>query len=208
MAHGNAIHLSWFDHAQSPNYNDILTMSNIKFTQEELTSLRAHYLNEKVRLEAALNHVDAMLVKLGGAIGKRASKSLTAKGRMPKKRGPKSVWGAFIVKRLRARNRPMSYDELIEDAMAIHKIDESRRGAAKASILNSAFRLRTVHGKIVTVGRPGKKDKLVALTKWVGEDGSLQAPHAQTFKTIMGGKAAKVDMASIPTSPYEDGDLG
>ena len=98
----------------------------------------------------------------------------------------------------------MSYDELIADAMSIHKIPEARLKSAKASILNSAFRLRTVHGKIVTVGRPGKKDKLVVLTKWVEENGALKPEHAKAFKSIMGGKAARVDMAAIPANPYPD----
>ena len=38
----------------------------------------------------------------------------------------------------------MSYDELISDAMSIHKIPGDRKESAKASILKSAFRLRTV----------------------------------------------------------------
>jgi len=98
----------------------------------------------------------------------------------------------------------MSYEELIDDAMSLHKIPAERRDAAKASILNSAFRLRTVHGKIVTVGRPGKKDKLVVLTKWVEESGALKPEHAKAFKSLMGGKAARVDMAAIPANPYPD----
>ena len=181
-------------------YLQTIAMTDIRFSTKELTDLRSHYLNEKVRLEEALNHVDRMLAKLGPpSAGKRA---LTRKGKAPKKRGPKSVWGAFIVKRLRARNRPMSYDELITDAMAIHKIPEDRHASTKASILNSAFRLRTVHGKIVTVGRSGKKDKLVVLSKWVTPDGALLPEYAKAFKLKMGGKAAKVDVASIPASPY------
>ena len=179
-------------------------MPDIQFSPKELSDLRMHYLNEKVRLEDALKHVEAMLVKLGAPTADKPA--LTRKGKAPKKRGPKSVWGAFIVKRLRARNRPMSYDELIADAMSIHKIPEERHVSAKASILNSAFRLRTVHGKIVTVGRPGKKDKLVVLTKWITPDGALLPEHAKSFKAAMGGKAAKVDVASIPASPYEEAD--
>ena len=179
-------------------------MPDIQFSPKELSDLRMHYLNEKVRLEDALKHVEAMLVKLGAPTADKPA--LTRKGKAPKKRGPKSVWGAFIVKRLRARNRPMSYDELIADAMSIHKIPEERHASAKASILNSAFRLRTVHGKIVTVGRQGKKDKLVVLTKWITPDGALLPEHAKSFKSTMGGKAAKVDVASIPASPYEEAD--
>ena len=175
-------------------------MTKIDFSAKETASLQAHFTREKDRLITELSHVELMLSKLGTPLKKVTTKS----GRKPRKRGPKSIWGAFILKRLRARNRPMSYDELIADAMSIHKIPEARMKSAKASILNSAFRLRTVHGKIVTVGRPGKKEKLVVLTKWVEGSGALKAEHAKSFKSIMGGKAARVDMAAIPANPYPE----
>ena len=54
----------------------------------------------------------------------------------------------------------MYYKELIEGAMAIHKLPADRKGAAKASILNSSFRVRTVQDKIQTVGDPGRKSTL------------------------------------------------
>ena len=126
-------------------------MPTIDFSAKELASLKAHYASEHQRLTVQLSHVESMIQKLGGNVAKtsKTSKStLTAKGVPAKKRGPKSIWGAFIQKRLRARNRPMTYEELIDDAMSLHKIPAERRNAAKASILNSAFRLRTVHGKI------------------------------------------------------------
>ncbi len=181
-------------------------MSHIEFNAQEISALRLHFSEEKARLESQLTHVDLMLDKLGGAVAVKRAKTpgLTAAGAPPKKRGPKSIWGAFIVKRLRARNRPMSYEELIEEAMTIHKIEENKRNSAKASILNSAFRLRTVHGKVVSVGRPGKKEKMLALTKWLEHDGSLKQEYAKEFKSIMGGKAERVDMAAIPVSPYEE----
>ena len=175
-------------------------MTKIEFTAKEAASLQAHFAREKERLLAELSHVELMQSKFGMPLKKATTKS----GRKPKKRGPKSVWGTFILKRLRARNRPMSYDELIADAMSIHKIPEARMNSAKASILNSAFRLRTVHGKIVTVGRPGKKEKLVVLTKWLEASGVLKAEHAKSFKSIMGGKAASVNVAAIPANPYPD----
>ena len=175
-------------------------MTKIEFSAKEAASLQAHFAREKERLTAELSHVELMLSKFGGP----AKKAKTKAGNAPKKRGPKSIWGAFILKRLRARNRPMSYDELIADAMSIHKIPDARMKSAKASILNSAFRLRTVHGKIVTVGRPGKKDKLVVLSKWVEESGALKPEHAKVFKSIMGGKAARVDVSAIPANPYPD----
>lgn len=186
-------------------------MAKVEFSSKEIASLKKRYSLERRRLLDELSHVEGMLAKLGGDLTSSpanglASKGLTAKGLPPKKRGPKSVWGAFIQKRLRARNRPMSYDELIADAMSIHKIPEARKEKAKASILNSAFRLRTVHGKITTVGRVGKKDKMVVLTKWLEDSGALKPEYAKSFKDAMGGKAQRVDMSSIPESPYPDGE--
>ena len=186
-------------------------MTKIEFSSKEIALLKERYSLERRRLLDELDHVEWMLAKVGGVspgslTGTPTSKGLTAKGLPPKKRGPKSVWGTFIQKRLRARNRPMSYDELIADAMSIHKIPDARKEKAKASILNSAFRLRTVHGKITTVGRVGKKDKMVVLTKWLEDSGALKPEYAKSFKDAMGGKAQRVDMASIPESPYPDGE--
>lgn len=185
-----------------------IEMAKIDLTAKEVASLKLHYQKEQLRLTAALDHVETMLAKLGAPSTSPAesskAKALTAKGVPAKKRGPKSIWGTFIQKRLRARNRPMSYDELIADAMSIHKIPEARLKSAKASILNSAFRLRTVHGKITTVGRAGKKDKMVVLTKWLQPDGQLKPEYGKAFKSVMGGKAQRVDMDSIPVSAYPE----
>ena len=181
-------------------------MSDVKFTKQELKKFVAYYSEEKQALEAKLEHVNEILSKLGGSVNIKPSKSgkLTAKGEVPKKRGPKSVWGSFIIKRLRARNKPLNYSELIDDAMAIHKISDERKDNAKASILNAAFRLRTKEGRIVTVGRKGRKEKLLVLTKWLQEDGSLQNEYAKAFKKLQGGKAEKVDMATIPNLNYQE----
>ena len=82
--------------------------------------------------------------------------------------------------------------------MAIHKISEERKNNAKASILNAAFRLRTKEGKIVTVGRKGRKEKLLVLTKWLNEDGSLKEEYAKAFKKLQkGGSFWKFDINKI-----------
>ena len=182
-------------------------MPKIDFTSKEIASLKSHFKKEYLRLNSELNQVKMLLDKFekqGPIQGPEPFKirTRTAKGEPAKKRGPKSVWGDFILTRLRARNRPMSYDELITDAMSIRKIPETHKKSAKASILNASFRLRTIHGKITTVGRAGKKDKMVVLIKWLQDDGSLKPEHGRAFKSMMGGKAQRVKMGSIPISPY------
>ena len=193
-------------------------MSNVKFTKQELKKFIAHYTKLKSRLDNELKIVNSMLEKLGGNVGNSTTHStkaiktvkkapaITAKEEAPKKRGPKSVWGKFITNRLRTRQKPMSYDDLISDAMSLHKIADETKANATASILNAAFRLRTVTGEIVTVGRKGRKEKLIVRTAWLNEDGSLQEEYAKAFKKMKGGKAEKVDMSTIPVSQYNTED--
>ncbi len=99
----------------------------------------------------------------------------------PKKRGPKSIWGNFILRRLRQCDRPLSYSELIRDAMVMHNLPQSKEKNAKASILNAAFRLRTHLDKVDTVGMPGKKERFLVLTSWVQSEGVLKAPYDKLF---------------------------
>ena len=102
----------------------------------------------------------------------------------PKKRGPKSVWGNFILRRLRQCDRPLSYGELIRDAMVLNNLPQEKEKNAKSSVLNAAFRLRNTLGKVDTVGLPGKKEKFLVLTSWKSEDGSLKAPYQELFEAL------------------------
>lgn len=45
---------------------------------------------------------------------------------------------------------------------------------------------------------------MVVLTKWLDDKGGLNADHAKAFKEAMGGKPQRVDMSTIPVSPYPD----
>jgi hypothetical protein len=176
----------------------------MEFSQKELQDMKRFYEQERGRLIGQLAHVEEMLVRLTGEpLPARRSVSIHS-GATQRKRGPKSVWGNFIIKRLRARNRPMTYKELIDDAMSIYKLSPDQEGSARASILNSAFRLRTVHGKLETVGRAGKKEKFLILTKWLDNDGMLISPYDEEFRSMAGGRHVAVDMAAIPTPRYDD----
>lgn len=182
------------------------TCFSMEFDQNELQEMKRFYSGERSRLIGQLNHVESMLAKLTGTPlpprrGRGAGSLATG---VQRKRGPKSIWGSFIIKRLRARNRPMTYTELIEDAMAIHHLAPEKEPSTRASILNSAFRLRSVHGRVETIGRSGKKERFLILTKWLDSDGMLMHPYDEEFKALAGGKHVAVDMASLPTPRYDD----
>jgi hypothetical protein len=202
---------------------------SVQFKESELQQIRSFYEQEKFQLLAKLQHVEEVLVRLDGGVkeisGGATPKPATAvaparrkpgrprktesatevkakKAGRPRKRGPKSVWGNFILKRLRQCNRPLGYAELVRDAMVMHNLPASKEKNAKASVLNAAFRLRTHLKKIDTVGLPGKKEKFLVLTSWLEGENKLKAPYDKAFEAVaqtpMGDRGRKPRRPSAP----------
>lgn len=179
--------------------NDLIQVALARHDVEEL---RFAYEQEYVKLKQRMDHVGKVLESLGSEIvGAEGSAVAAARRPAPqvsmaadvekqtrrrsKKRGPKSVWGNFILRRLRQADRPVSYAEMIRDAMVLHNLPESKRKNARASILNAAFRLRAIHERIDTVGEEGKKEKYLVMSKWLDENKALIAPYAERYRQLV-----------------------
>ncbi len=177
----------------------------MNLTEKDQAEMQDFYFQEKLRLTACLKHVEKMLRKLsGGASVSESGLVLTKMGKLAKKRGPKSVWGKFVLDCLTEHNRPMSYKELFHLGMAFKNWPDSRFSEIRSSILNSAFRLRAIQGKIQTVGRDGKKERYIILTEWLNQSGEMSAIHEKAFKKLAGGEPAVVDMSAIPLANYAE----
>jgi len=182
--------------------NDLV---EVLLSKQEMDDLRNGYEREYVDLKIRLDHISSVLKRLGSDLSSVHDRRPIAsapkarldraydyddedgkqKRRRRKKRGPKSVWGNFILRRLRQADRPISYAEMIRDAMVLHNLPESKRKNARASILNSSFRLRAIHGRIDTVGEDGKKEKYLVLSKWIDENGRLIAPYDERYREML-----------------------
>ena len=199
--------------------------ASVTLEANELQQIKSFYEQERIQLAARLQHIDEVLARLGGGRKRisdagavpaaevvaapapkkrgpgRPKKSETVaaapakKAGRPKKRGPKSVWGNFILRRLRQCDRPLSYAELIRDAMVLHNLPAEKEKNAKASVLNAAFRLRNTLKKVDTIGLPGKKEKFLVLSSWIESEGKLKAPYQDMFtalaSTPMGDRGRK-----------------
>ena len=204
-------------------------MKKLQFDESELKHIRSFYEQERVQLTARLQHVEEVLSRIDGGTNRVTDglhtetpveipvrrkpgrpRKLTLpvetkakKAGRPKKRGPKSIWGNFILRRLRQCDRPLSYAELVRDAMVMHNLPASKEKNAKASVLNAAFRLRTHLNKIDTVGLPGKKEKFLVLTSWLESEGKLKAPYDKVFASVaqipMGDRGRKPRRPSSST---------
>lgn len=84
------------------------------------------------------------------------------------KRGRKSIWGTFIVTRLKSVQRPLTLDELTNHAIVTKKLDPERFPRIRQSIVNAVFGLRQKN-KVVTVGVKGTREKVISLPQWLDE---------------------------------------
>ena len=177
----------------------------MNFSDKELAAMRLFYEDERTRYSAHLRHIDKVLNKLRGKKLENDNGVLMTKtGVKAKKRGPKSVWGKFILDQLEQANTPLSYKTLVKRGLEFKKLDFNSEGLVRASILNSAFRLRSIHGKIATVGQFGKKEKFLILASWLDESGAMSQKHQDFFMKIAGGAPERVDVSTLPKPRYDE----
>ena len=170
---------------------------SVVFNDAESRALRQFYEAELVQTVARYEHLKSVLEKLGVQVdelpagtasapvaAKPAAAVAKPKRKRKGKRGRKSIWGDFILKTLRKIDRPVFYSELVQMAQIQFNIKEDKLKELKAAINQSAFRLRTVHGKIDTIGESGKKEKRVGLKTWFDEDGNLKAEYAAKLAKV------------------------
>ena len=179
-------------------------LEQMNFNEAETAELADFYNQEKIRIQAQLRHVEKILRKISGRNMDSSGVILTKQGFQAKKRGPKSVWGKFILEQLAICNRPMSYKELMEIAMKHHGGGNSNYQSIRASILNSAFRLRSIQGKVATVHQEGKKEKFIVLIQWLDDKGMLPKEQQNWLKKEKNFFPSAVDLSEIPVPKYAE----
>jgi hypothetical protein len=185
----------------------VKNIESMNFNEAESKELADFYNQEKIRIQAQLRHVEKILRKISGRTMDSSGVILTKQGFKAKKRGPKSVWGKFILEQLAICKRPMSYKELMEIALKLHGGGNSNYQSIRASILNSAFRLRSIQGKVATVHQEGKKEKFIVLVQWLDDKGMLPKEQQNWLKKEMNFFPSAVDLSEIPAPKYAE-DLG
>ncbi len=172
---------------------------NLDLTDTQLSDMKHFYEVELQKTVAKLRHLQDVLSKMDGGTQVQISVLDATGGGMPttrpalsddsssgkrkrkKKRGRKSIWGEFILQTLKSTDRPLLYSEIIQAAKVRFNVPDSKKVALKAAINQSAFRLRTIHKKIDTVGEEGKKERYMALLTWY-EDGKLAPKYSKYIK--------------------------
>ena len=153
--------------------------------ESEHAEMKAFYEAELIKSVKRLQHIQTVLGQLKSDVkveivvagiqqATEPKPRRTSRKKTRGKRGRKSIWGEFILQTLKDSGRPLKYSDIVTAARIKFNIPEKKMKTLKAAINQSAFRLRTIHNQIETIGEVGKKEKLLALSKWVDSNGNLK----------------------------------
>lgn len=191
-------------------------METLKLSGPELEAMKAFYQEELTKTLSKLHHLQSVLNQLGGSASNidvklpetvdrpvstaqsETSPEIEETKKSGKKRGPKSIWGSFILKRLQQLDRPLTYNELVDEAMVFFKLSESKRQTVINAINNSAFRLRKNSNRVDTFSSGGR-EKFVALKSWFDENGKIRKEYEK--KIVKPKKAKRKSTSSASATP-------
>lgn len=166
-------------------FDDVTAIKMKLFYQEEYART-LHKLNE---LKSILDQMEGIEVdqtlpqNLSGqqklATPKKVLNSEKPKRKKRKKNSIRSEWSKFILSRLRATRQPLSYDDMVNHAIAIKNLDKTEFDTLRKKIISAAFSLRTQHNKIDTYAIKGSRTKYMGLNDWFEKEGYLKKEFAE-----------------------------
>ncbi|AZQ44408.1 hypothetical protein [Nonlabens ponticola] len=169
-------------------------MSDIKISEEIAIKMKLHYQQEYSETLKKLSELKSVLDQLSEVDsgitdnfvvdipevspqndrGQRPKTKAEPKRKYKKKPGRKSIWGKFILSRLKSTQTPLSYDDMASHAIAIKNIDPTHFDKVRKKIIAAAFVLRSKQGKIDTYAIKGSRTKYMGLREWFEREGLLQ----------------------------------
>jgi len=140
--------------------------AKLDFLQSVLNKIEENSKDLKVEIKSNLKSVESAIVK-------------SYRGSSPGKEGPgrPSKWGNFILHKLKSLDRPLTYEEIIGEAVVAfgNAASKDPDGPAK-SVFSTVYRLRQ-SGLLGTEKIPGKTHKYIALKSWFTPGGKLKKEY-------------------------------
>jgi|GEM_PF-2391802 len=167
-------------------------MADYTINEEVAVKMKLHYQQEYSQTVKKLAELKSILEQLTnvdtGMIENYATESLEKdspqndrgqasekpKRKYKKKPGRKSVWGKFIISRLKSTRVPLSYDDMTNHAIAIKNLEPTDFEKIRKKIIAAAFVLRSKQDKIDNFAIKGSRTKYMGLKEWFEREGLLK----------------------------------
>lgn len=179
-------------------------MADYKISEEVAVKMKLHYQQEYSQTIEKLAELKSILDQLSnvdtgfndittGSVdgevapqndrGQRPETDDKPKRKYKKKPGRKSIWGKFILSRLKSTRTPLSYDDMTSHAIAIKNMDPSDFESIRKKIIAAAFVLRSKQDKIDNFAIKGSRTKYMGLKEWYEREGLLKEEYRNKIVT-------------------------
>ncbi len=175
-------------------------MADYQISEEIAVKMKLHYQQEYAETLKKLAELKSILDQLEGvntagdenlsnplissdSTSKEQSTEKPKKRKYKKKPGRKSIWGKFILSRLKSTRTPMSYDDMTSHAIAIKNLDPTDFDKIRKKIIAAAFVLRTKQDKIDNFAIKGSRTKYMGLIDWYEREGLLKDEYKSKIVT-------------------------
>jgi hypothetical protein len=163
----------------------------MKFSDKELMDMKMFYERELSNTLIQLNHIKTVLQKIDDDNSNVPHSepiaaynsldfpeyTLPRNKRKPARKGPRSHWPHFVISTLKKVNKPLTYDELIGEAVKYANVGLEGTQKIRQTIINVTFKLRTQEQEIDTFSK-GNRIKYIALISWFDKDGKILPEYA------------------------------
>ncbi|BAO56252.1 hypothetical protein [Nonlabens marinus] len=167
-------------------------MADYTINQEAAVKMKLHYQQEYSQTVKKLAEIKSILDQLKdvdtGVIedytpeqtvtvspqNDRGRDTAAPKRKYKKKPGRKSIWGKFILSRLKSTRVPLSYDDMANHAIAIKNLEPTDFEKIRKKIIAAAFVLRSKQDKIDNYAIKGSRTKYMGLKEWFEREGLLK----------------------------------
>lgn len=168
-------------------------MADYKINEEVAVTMKLHYQQEYSQTLKKLTEIKSILDQLkdvdtgiGGDHLPESSESTAPQSdkstqtidkvrrKYKKKPGRKSIWGKFIISRLKSTRVPLSYDDMTNHAIAIKNLEPADFENIRKKIIAAAFVLRSKQDKIDNFAIKGSRTKYMGLKEWFEREGVLR----------------------------------
>jgi len=174
-------------------------MKIIEFKDTEIEELKNFYKHEREKTIEKLDIINGILNKINASektkkenaalITHATKKTIGHEEQIkPQKRNTsktrKSKWFTLILGLLKQRNYPITFNDIIKEAIYKYNIPIDKFKNVKASLINCIFRLKTFKKKIRNIKIPGKKQKYIGLSTWFDKNGELKEEYKKKLTSI------------------------
>jgi hypothetical protein len=151
----------------------------------------------KMEIKLDVGSVESATLKaLNPSLSKEAGRGV---GRLPK-------WEAFILRKLKSLDKPLSYRDIISEASDLFGIHTEKEVTNALKVVFSTVHRMRAQNQLETIRLEGQREKFVVLRSWCTENGKLKKSYRGKLVAKPGNQVGAKILSSLKKEEVASGE--